>query len=112
MKRYGIPLIVIIISSISLYLFGNYAFFAGKETVTVILTALSLFIFGIYLNITKSRKSDSWIKKFIVFSVFILLIVMQLGLFSIKFISVFLNMIGANYLIYCMLYIYLGFIFF
>ncbi len=112
MRRYGIPLIVIIISSIGLYLFKNYAFFTYKGTMTVILTALALFIYGIYLNIGKSKKSDTWIKKFIVFSFFILLIMMQLGLFRIRFISIFLDIIGADNLIYSMLYIYLGFIFF
>ena len=70
MRRYGLPLIVIIISSIGLYLFKNYAFFVDKGIWTVILTALALFIFGIYLNNAKSKKSDTWVKKFIVFTFF------------------------------------------
>lgn len=112
MRRYGFPLIVIVISSIGLYLFKNYAFFVDKGIWTVILTALALFIFGVYLNNAKSKKSDTWIKKFIVFTFFILLVIMQIGLLRIKFISIFLDVIGADSLIYYMFYIYLGYIFF
>ena len=112
MKRYGLPLIVIIISSIGLYLFKNYAFFDSKGTWLVIFTALALFIFGVYLNGAKSKKNDTWIKKFIVFSLFILLIIMQLGLLYVKTIAIFFDIIGANSLIYYIFYIYLGYIFF
>ncbi|MGN1398695.1 MAG: amino acid permease [Erysipelotrichaceae bacterium] len=112
MKRYGYPLIVIVLASLLLYLFRTYVSVSDQYTIYIILESLALFIFGVYLNGYKSRKSNGWVKKFIVFFAFMLLVFMQLGIFELKIISVVLSFIRANSIIYFMLYVYLGYIFF
>ena len=112
MKRYGYPLIVIVFASLILYLFRTYVSVADQYTIYTILQNISLFIFGVYLNGYKGRKSNGWVKKFIVFFVFLILTFMQLSIFELSIISFVLSFIKANSFIYLMLYVYLGYIFF
>ena len=112
MKRYGYPLIVIVLASLILYLFRTYVSVTDQYTIYTILQNISLFIFGVYLNGYKGRKSNSWVKKFIVFFVFLILTFMQLSIFELSIISFVLSFIKANSFIYLMLYVYLGYIFF
>lgn len=112
MKRYGVPLIVIVVGSLVLFAFRNYLSIPNMNTIYNVLIACLLFMYGVYLNGYKSKKGDTWIKKFIIMALFILLLLNQLGVLYVAMISKVLNMIGATSLIYYMLYIYLGYIFF
>jgi len=113
MKKYGIPLIVIIVSSLLMYAVRKYINLeiCTSELVQAVLSAGSLFVLGVYLNGNKGRK-DTWIKKFIVMAVFILLFLNETGWYIVPFLNDFMYMIGAKKVIYYMLYVYLGYIFF
>ena len=109
MKRYGLPLFVILIGSFILSLIQRY--FPAGGTMVYFLKAMLLFIFGVYLS-TYSRKSSGWVKKFFVAGVFILVLLFDLGLIRVALLSRILSFVGVNSIIYAMLYIYFGYIFF
>lgn len=110
MKRYGVPLLVIVLSSLLMYVARAYV--GINSTATSVLVAGVLFVFGIYLNTYRSKKGDTWIQKFIVMALFILLLLIQLGLINIPIINKFLSIIEANTMVYYMFYVYFGYIFF
>lgn len=109
MKRYGIPLIVIFAGSFVLSLLDRYLPLDG--TVIYFLKAMLLFIYGVYLS-TSSRKSSGWVKKFVVAGLFVLVLLFDLGLIRVALLSRILSFVGVNSIIYAMLYIYFGYIFF
>lgn len=109
MKRYGIPLIVIFVGSFVLSLLQKY--FPISSTVIYFLKAMLLFIFGVYLS-TYSKKSSGWVKKFVVAGLFILVLLFDLGYIQVPIFSNVLAFIGVNSIIYAMIYIYFGYIFF
>lgn len=110
MKRYGVPLLVIVVSSLLMYVVRAYV--GLTSAASTVLTACVLFVFGVYLNTYKSKKGDTWIQKFVVTALFIVLILIQLGIVYIPFINKFLSMIEATTMIYNMFYVYFGYIFF
>lgn len=112
MKKYGLPFIVIVISSLVLYAARTYLALQSIDTVMAILTAFALFVFGVYLNQYKSKRNDTWVKKFIVMGLFLLLLLIQTGYINIVIINQFLRIIKATSVVYYMLYIYFGYIFF
>jgi len=109
MKRYGIPLIVIFVGSFVLSLIDKYLPFSN--TVIYFLKAMLLFIFGVYLS-TYSKKSSGWVKKFIVAGLFVLVLLFDLGFIRIPLFNKILSFVGFNSIIYAMIYIYFGYIFF
>ncbi|HQB32724.1 MAG TPA: hypothetical protein PLI19_05270 [Erysipelotrichaceae bacterium] len=109
MKRYGIPLIVIFAGSFVLSLLDRYL--PLDSTVIYFLKAMLLFIYGVYLS-TRSRKSSGWVKKFVVAGLFVLVLLFDLGLIRVALLSRILSFVGVNSIIYAMLYIYFGYIFF
>ncbi|MGI6509662.1 MAG: hypothetical protein ACOX1L_03625 [Erysipelotrichaceae bacterium] len=109
MKRYGIPLIVILAGSLLLSLIQRY--FPVSSTFIYFLKAMLLFIFGVYLS-TYSKKSSGWIKKFVVAGLFVLVLLFDLGLIRVAVFSRILSFVGINSIIYAMIYIYFGYIFF
>ncbi len=109
MKRYGIPLIVILLGSLILSLIQRY--FPVSGTMIYFLKAMLLFIFGVYLS-TYSKKSSGWVKKFVVAGLFVLVLLFDLGLIKVAVFNRILSFVGINSIIYAMIYIYFGYIFF
>jgi len=111
MKRYGIPLLVIIIGCLMLFGIRNYIFFSFKDSALVILSALLLFVLGISMS-NRSKKSNGWLKKVVILTLMVLMVLIELGVLRISFLSMIFSKIGSVTLIFSMLYIYFGFIFF
>ena len=109
MKRYGIPLIVIFVGAFVISLTASYLPLSGA--VIYFLKALLLLIFGVYLS-PYSRRSSNWPKKIVVAGLFVLVLLFDLGLIQVALLSRILSFVGFNSIVYAMLYIYFGYIFF
>ena len=113
MKRYGIPLLTIMIGYGAYHLIRHYYSFGYQRVVMTIQAALLLFVFGISMS-TRSKNRSTWVKKTVIIGLLGFLIVGQLGLIKgIEVVSVVFAKLRLNgTMLFEMLYIYLGFIFF
>ena len=113
MKRYGIPLLTLILGYAAYYLLRHYYSFAYSKEILTIAAALVLFAFGISMS-TRSKNRSTWVKKTVVIVLFVVLIAGQLdlikGVEQLSLILAKLRLHGT--MLFEMLYIYLGFIFF
>ncbi len=112
MRKYGLPFLILLLGSFGLQLVREYVYVSFKETLLAILTALLLFIFGASLNDHKKTRNDTWLKKMLIMFVYIAFILIYLNVIRIDAISVAMATIGFTNVIYYMLFIYFGYIFF
>ena len=95
-----------------MHLYSAYLTFESKQLVGNILWTLLLFIFGATLNDHPKKGGDTWIRKFAVTIVYVLVLLQFLGIFKIAVINNALAAIGVNSIVYYMLFIYFGYLFF
>jgi hypothetical protein len=112
MKKYVYPLILLLASSVLLMLIRTYTSFEGKEALLNILTLLLLFSFGASLNDHHKTREDTWLKKMIIMVVFVLVALVYLNILNISFLNTAFSFLGFTSVIYHMLFIYFGYIFF
>jgi len=112
MKKYGWPLVTIIVGAFLIKLIKDYVFVSFSKGLLTVLTSLLLFIFGSVLNQHHHAAGADWIKKFLVAALYVFLVIMQLGIFSWPALTMVFDTIGVTYVIHCLLYVYLGYIFF
>lgn len=112
MKKYGLPFLILIGGSFLIQLVRNYIFVSFKSTLISILTAILLFGFGISLHERKRKSGDTWLKKMIIMFVYVVFLLIYLGTINIPVINSTLETIGFTSVVYYMLFIYLGFVFF
>ena len=105
------PFLVLVAGSFMLHLIRTRVSFSGKETLLTVLTAVLAFVFGACMN-ARSSKGDTWIRKMIVMFLFILMILIYLGIVRIDAVSLALNSVGFTDMMYCLLFVWLGFLFF
>ena len=111
MRRYGIPLLTLLLGYLVYYLARLYVPGSFKSEVLCILQALALFAFGASMS-THNRKSSTWVKKTAIIVAMVFLIAGQLHLLEISEINIIFAKLGPNSFLFCMLYTYFGFIFF
>ncbi|MEG0314263.1 MAG: amino acid permease [Erysipelotrichaceae bacterium] len=108
-KRLGYPLLIIVGSAIISKFLTLYIKASFINTLVTVVIVCALFLFGTSLN--KSSRSNAVIKKVISLVLVIFLMLMQMNIFTLPYISSFLDMIGMHSFFINMLYIYCGYIF-
>lgn len=112
MKKYGWPLITILLGSFIIKLVKDYIFVSFSNILVTVLISLLLFIFGAVCNQHHSHGGADWIKKFIIAALYVFLVIIQLGVFSWPALQMVFSTLGVTSIIYYLFYIYLGYIFF
>ena len=110
MKKYGVPLVVVVIGSLFLYIINTYVQLVFKSQVMTVLTSFVLFLFGFYLNGAKRGRSGA-LRRVIVIILYLALLVVQTGLINLNFLEIVLSEIGATSVVFYMLYFYFGYIY-
>ncbi len=111
MKRYGIPLLTMLVGYLAYHLTSAYAPAAYHVQAVGIVTAAALFALGVSMS-TRSKNSSTWVKKTAIIAAVVFLVCFQLHLISVPEISNFIRKFGVSSFLYDMLYVYFGFIFF
>lgn len=112
MKRYLKPLGWLIVTSLVLLLIRNYVHFDGVNTFYNIVAALLLFVFGTSMCEYHKTRGDTWLKKMIIMFLFVVTILLHLQVINIPVVNSVLETIGVTSLVYRLLFIYFGYIFF
>ncbi len=112
MKKYGLPFIILVVGSFLLHLIRENVSFTGKDTLLAVLMAVLAFMFGACLNSSHSSRGDTWVKKMIVMFLFIFMVLVYLNVIRIGVINQVLGFIGFTDKLYCLLFVWLGFLFF
>lgn len=111
MKRLGFPLAIIFLSAFIIKLIDRYLVFPYTSMLVTILIVTALFLFGTSLNKSRKKRNPSVFKKVIAILVVVLLLLMQLGYFTIPFISDTFNFFGVDAFFINMIYIFCGYLF-
>ena len=112
MRRYVKPLCWLIITSLILLLIRNYVHFDGVEVMYNVFAALLLFLFGTSMCEHQKTRGDTWLKKMIVMFLFVMTVLLHLHVINIPVVNSVLETIGVTTLVYRLLFIYFGYIFF
>ena len=113
MKRYVLPLLTLMIGYLVYHLSHYYLSVSSHNVIMVILAVVVLFVFGISMS-TRSRNRSTWVKKTVIIVLTAFVLAVQLGYLNdireVNFIVMKLRASGN--LLFDMLYVYFGFIFF
>lgn len=110
-KRLGWPFLVIVISAFITKLLQTYTAVGYDSTLMTMLIVIALCLFGFSLNKNRKKKSSAVFKKVIAILVIILLLFMQLGYFTIPYVSTAFNFFGIDAFYINMIYIFCGYLF-
>lgn len=108
-RRLGLPVVVMVISTLVFYLINRYIVSHIATTLLVIIFDCSLFLFGIALN--GKKRSHSVYRKVIAMVCSIILLFIQLGAVSLPFVDTLKAFFVINPYLLSMLFIYFGFLF-
>lgn len=110
-KRLGLPVLIIFLSAFLVKVLNT--FWASSITITIstILIVISLFTFGMVLNKSRKKRSPAVFKKVVAILVIILLTLMQLGYFSIPYVTKTFDFFGIDAFFINMIYIFCGYMF-
>lgn len=111
MRKYGIPLLVIIIGGWLTRLEAQYLTGDVEDFMVAMTRAFTLFGFGI--SIQPHHKKSTWVKKLIVSFVFIFLLLWEMGFVRIGFFDIIFDLfcVEVKFVLY-LYYIFLGWLFF
>ena len=112
MKKYGLPFLIIIISAFISEMIRQYVYFSFKAGFLAVVLAILLFAFGASLNDHRKTRGDTWLKKMIIMFLFVVFVLLQLRVVHFDFIDIAFSTIGFTDMIYYMMYVYLGYVFF
>ena len=81
-KRLGLAFLVILISALIVKLINKFFVFSFTPTLLTFLIVISLFLFGMILNKSRKRRNPAVFKKVISILLVVLLMLMQMGYFT------------------------------
>ena len=111
-KRYGLPLLIILLIGISMSVLSSLLTGGLGIAVLKILRCCLLFLFGLSLDLKKHRRNQSWLKKLIIAFFLIFFLIWDLGYVMLPELKQVFNFLGIyGYIIY-LIYIYCGYAFF
>lgn len=110
-KRLGWPFSVIFLSALVIKLLDSYFHISYNGTLSTIIIVCALFLFGFALNKNRKKRSPAVFKKVVSILVVILLLFMQLGYFTIPYVSTAFNFFGIDAFYINMIYIFCGYLF-
>ena len=112
MRKYGLPLLILFVSSFLLEIIRQYVYVSFKAGFLTVILAILLFAFGASLNDHRKTRGDTWLKKMIFMFIFVIFVLLQMRVVHFDFIDIAFSTIGFTDVIYQMMYIYLGYVFF
>ena len=110
-KRLTLPIIIILVSALLVKLIDRFVTFSFTPTIITLLIVSALFFFGMVLNKNQKRISPAVFKKVFAILVVVLLMLMQMGYFTLPFVSSTFNYFGIDGFFLNMIYIYCGYLF-
>ena len=111
-KKYLVPFLAIILSSLVLTLVRSFVFLENKDVLVTIVTAIVMFLYGTTLNDHVRSKNDTWLKKMIIMALFVVALLINAGVINIPTVNKVLQTAGVVTAVWYMLFIYLGYLFF
>lgn len=108
-RRLGMPILVMLISTILFYLLQTYIHTNWMQMMITILSDVSLFVFGMMLNAKK--RSHCVFRKVIALVLSIILLCIQIGAVSLPFVATLKDFLQINPYLLSMLFSYFGFLF-
>lgn len=109
-RRLGFPVLVMVVSTLIVYLISKYISGAFVASLLTIILAITLFMFGITLN-KNHRKNASVYRKVIALVFTIILVFIQLDAISMPLIDQIRVFLQMSPILTTMLYIYFGYVF-
>jgi len=110
-KRLGLPFLVILLSALLVKLINRYLTFSFTPTLLTFLIVASLFLFGMLLNKSRKRRTPAVFKKVLSILVMVLLMLMQMGYFTLPFMKNAFDFFGVDAFYINMIYIFCGYLF-
>ena len=112
MKKYGLPLLIIIVGSFLTQLANRFLNFTGAYEICTVLRVMVVFAFGMSLCQRKRRNQNTWVKKLIIAFFVFFLMCWEMGYFVFPGIKGIVNFLGLASFGFDLLYIYCGWAFF
>ncbi|MBR5796345.1 MAG: hypothetical protein IKY26_09395 [Erysipelotrichaceae bacterium] len=112
MKKYGLPLLIIIVGSFLVQLISNFLNFTGANEICTVLRVMVVFSFGLSLCQKKRRNQNNWVKKLVIAFFVFFLMCWEMGYFVFPGIKSILNFLNLTSFGYNLLYVYCGWAFF
>jgi len=112
MKKYGLPILVIIVGSIVYSLATEYLTFNGASTVCTFIRIAIIFGFGVSLCQKRRSNQKDWIKKLVISFFVFFLICWELGYFAFPELRSLMKFLGLTTFGFNLIYVYCGWAFF
>lgn len=110
-KRLGLPVVIILVSALLVKLINRFFTFSFTPTLLTLLIVAALFLFGMVLNKSRKRRTPAVFKKVIAILVMVLLMLMQMGYFTLPFMKDAFDFFGVDAFFINMIYIFCGYLF-
>lgn len=110
-KRLSLPVIIILVSALLVKLINRFFQFSFTPTLITFLIVTALFLFGMVLNGNRKRRNPAVFKKVLAILVMVLLMLMQMGYFTLPFMKDAFDFFGVDAFFINMIYIFCGYLF-
>lgn len=110
-KRLGIPFLIILFSALAVKLINRFFTSSFTPTLLTFLIVCSLFLFGMVLNKSRKRRNPAVFKKVLAILVMVLLMLMQMGYFTLPLMKDAFDFFGVDAFYINMIYIFCGYLF-
>ena len=111
LKRLGLPVFLIFISALLVKVINRFFVFSFTPTLITLIIVAALFCFGMLLNKSRKRRTPAVFKKVFAILVMVLLMLMQMGYFTIPYITEAFDFFGVDSFFINMIYIFCGYLF-
>lgn len=111
LKRLGLPVVLILISALLVKLINQFFVFPFTPTLLTFLIVTALFVFGMLLNKSRKKRTPAVFKKVLAILVMVLLMLMQMGYFTLPFMKHAFDFFGVDAFFINMIYIFCGYLF-
>ena len=112
MKKYGIPILVVILGSIVHGIATDILDFASAAAICTIIKVAVIFGFGVSLGPQQFKSQKGWGKKVLISVLIFFLICWELGYFAFPSLRYLMNFLGLTTFGFSLIYVYCGWIFF
>jgi len=111
-RRYGLPLLIILLTGISLNTLGYILSGNIGTKIIIILRCALMFTFGLSIFMGRKKRNQSWIKKLVISFFLIFFLVWDLGYVMIPELKTIFNFLGIKGYVIYLVYIYCGYAFY